>query len=229
MLPTHHVLFWPVQLLAEKAREQPAPAAAPVSALPAGPAPAAAPAPAPAPAPLQPHGEASQQTNAVPAPAAMLDPSTAWKLEKMEAQVPFPALPLSIFGVSDWVACIALRVLSSKDPCFCFFPLIAITHVYTLLGQTEASMWHPVRVMSPPSNMHCAAGIPIGARHASCAALAWLCTPADGACHACCSCCACFVVTGPPGHGFKIRQGLNPPALASHPTPTIPRWVTVNR
>ena len=77
---THRVISTSVQLLAEKAREQPKPEAAPVSAPPAdGPAPAAA--------AVQPHAEGSQQSPAVLAPAAQLDPSTAWKLEKMEAQV----------------------------------------------------------------------------------------------------------------------------------------------
>lgn len=78
-----------MQLLAEKAREQPEPEAAPVLA-PAADGPAAASGPAPASAAaaaVQPHGAGSQQGPAALAPAAQTDPSTAWKLEKMEAQV----------------------------------------------------------------------------------------------------------------------------------------------
>lgn len=66
-----------MQLLAEKGKEQPAPVAAAV----------AAPAEPPRAAPQLPLAEASQQAHGVVAAAAQLDPSTAWKLEKMEAQV----------------------------------------------------------------------------------------------------------------------------------------------
>ncbi len=59
------------QLLAEKAKEQVAPE------------PAAPPAATPTPAPLQSQEPVSQQA----APVAHMDPSTAWKLEKMELQV----------------------------------------------------------------------------------------------------------------------------------------------
>lgn len=98
-----------MQLLAEKAKEQPAAIAAGV------PAPAEASGPA-----LQPLAEAGQQAKGVSA-AALLDPSTAWKLEKMEAQVSYAsfasfALPLSSLAVHlghfmfDFDCCFQVRL-----------------------------------------------------------------------------------------------------------------------
>ena len=84
LLPTDYVISTSVQLLAEKAREQHKHEAAPVSApLADGPAPAAA----AAATAVQSHAAGSQQGPAALAPAAQMDPSTAWKLERMEAQV----------------------------------------------------------------------------------------------------------------------------------------------
>lgn len=102
-------MTWSVQLLAERAKEQPKPEAAPVSApLAAGPAPARAA------AAVQSHAEGSQQSPAALIPAAQLDPSTAWKLEKMEAQVGILCMlgccPLP--GGVDWDGVLSLASLS---------------------------------------------------------------------------------------------------------------------
>ena len=125
MLPTDCVMSMSVQLLAEKAREQPKPDVAPMSALSAdAPAPAAAAVAAASAAPaaaaaaaMQPHAEGIQQSPAVLAPAAQQDLSTAWKLEKMEAQVWL--LCMLCFGPSQllmaWIDISCLTVLAAMS------------------------------------------------------------------------------------------------------------------
>ncbi len=120
----HIILGCTLQLLAEKAKEQ---APVPVPAL----APPAVPTPAPA--------EAQPAPTQAAAPVMQVDPSTAWKLEKMELQV--LSFALSLF----WM----------YKGCCCLFSLHSSCHVYRKHVTMETALMLACAVLSTSHGLDC--------------------------------------------------------------------------